>query len=375
MHRVPKFLGSLHESVRILLKKPPSKRSVADINYINAYFSSIKSLEKYSEDSRKLFAEKGEYETWEADRIIIKQDAIAESFYILLDGEVSATRIFDKDAYEKALANLKSQTPAEILVVKSLHARHLVNFKSGDSFGEIVFNLSENSKRFATIATVRPSEFLVIHAERTNLKGRISQENGLKKRIEIITKSPILKTLAAEPSVFANLCKLKSLPLDSEPAKEEAKSDFFYIICAGSCAISKQIDIRRNETGKVIYTLANGTHLGGGLADAESYRKIKTITLNLGELHAGDWFGEGIFDNVNGFNASALMNHSYATITAQTRVDVMMIQKVDLSRYATSRTWQMFQLHSKQHENSELHRLVVEAKNWLEYKEAVKASG
>jgi CRP-like cAMP-binding protein len=227
-------------------------------------------------------------------------------------------------------------------------------------------------KRFASITTIRKSEFLVINAERTNLKGRVTEDRALQTRVEIIKQSKLLSTTVSDPAMLGALCKFKSYPFEATFAVENTKSDFLYFIRSGSCSVIKEIQILRSSKGAVTYTLVDGTPMdpGQNQATLSNYHYEKSVFIEVGELNAGDWFGEGIFDASEAVSKSFL-NNCYATIKAKTRLDVMMVLKSDLERYATEKTWKVLKEHSKEIDSRELHEAFTKVMDWQNLKASV----
>jgi CRP-like cAMP-binding protein len=236
-----KYSGWLHEGIRNLLRKEPVERTPDDISILLRYFASMKAFQKYDENSRRLFLTNGRYNRWGLNRHVIKEGQPANSFYILLEGEVDIWK-FDKEG--AALAKAKNKQLSNIKVKGEEVRRNLVaetqfedaykitigKFRSGDSFGEVAFTQVKDKKRAATVTTSEICEFLVIDNSDAKSILKVQTDQSLAIKLDFIDKLPLLKSLRIDGKTLSFYCTLKNVAVDTCLMTEGENSDYMYFI-------------------------------------------------------------------------------------------------------------------------------------------------
>jgi CRP-like cAMP-binding protein len=159
------YSGWLREDIRSILRIHPSKRRDRDIDILMNYFSTMKSFKKYNAQSRREFLTRGEYNSWQKGRHVIKQGYPALALYFILDGEVAVSKNLEKKSDELSASN-ENHDEAVAHRYKCWDGNNMIRLTtlfSGDSFGEVAFTLSKDQQtRQATVTTLKNTEFLLV---------------------------------------------------------------------------------------------------------------------------------------------------------------------------------------------------------------------
>jgi CRP-like cAMP-binding protein len=125
----------------------------------------MKSFKKYNAQSRREFLTRGEYNTWEKGRHIIKEGYPALALYFILDGEVAVSKMKEKTMTDFAVFSKGQESLETTHQYKGWDGNNqlrLTTLNSGDSFGEVAFTTAKNHTRQATVTTLRKTEFLLV---------------------------------------------------------------------------------------------------------------------------------------------------------------------------------------------------------------------
>lgn len=154
----------MKDDIRSILRIHPLERTDRHIDILMKYFSTMKSFKKYNLQSRREFLIKGEYNSWDEGRHIIKEGYPACAIYFILDGEVSVCTMKDKTKLCSHYA-LNEENGVERNRQKCWDQSNMIRLTtmySGDCFGEVAFTMMSDQCRSATVKTVRKTEFLII---------------------------------------------------------------------------------------------------------------------------------------------------------------------------------------------------------------------
>ena len=244
-----RYSGWLTEEIRTILRKHPLDRLPRDIDVLMQYFSTMRAFLKYNAQSRRQFLIRGRYERWGPNRHIIKEGHPAHCLYIILDGQVSISKI-DKEAAiaakakNRRLSAIQSRaSPATSLDALTEEARmaklittmtdaqfddmykiDIGKLNSGDAFGEVAFTVSKDNRRAATVTTTKKTEFLVIEISDAKSILKTHSDNSFEKKVEFIGQLPFLKSLRIDVKTLSYYCQMKTFTVD-EPIITEGKCD------------------------------------------------------------------------------------------------------------------------------------------------------
>ena len=74
----------------------------------------MKCLQKYDETGRKAILKYGRYDKWNSNRMIVKQGHPGHYFYIILEGDVSLTKV-DRTSIDAAIAQNPNMDKKKLL--------------------------------------------------------------------------------------------------------------------------------------------------------------------------------------------------------------------------------------------------------------------
>ncbi|KAJ3262744.1 hypothetical protein HDU77_000186 [Chytriomyces hyalinus] len=169
-------------STRVMaaLVKHPDNRTEEDVALLHVLINTLSSFSKYSDSTRLALSRVIMYSRFNSNRVIVKQNHVAQNFYYLMSGELEVTKTVDQ---------------------RNCFIGHL---QSGMVFGDLAL-LDENSRRSATVTASKESELLWLTREdfEAVLKDEIVQE--IQDREKYIGSHPFFKQLGID--AINNLAK------------------------------------------------------------------------------------------------------------------------------------------------------------------------
>ncbi|KAJ3236672.1 Cyclic nucleotide-binding domain-containing protein 2 [Chytriomyces hyalinus] len=162
-------------STRVMaaLVKHPENRTEEDVALLHVLINTLPSFSKYSDDTRLALGRVIMYSRFNSNRVIVKQNHVAQNFYYLMSGELEITKMVDQ---------------------RICFVGHL---QSGMVFGDLAL-LDENSRRSATVTASKESELLWLTREdfEAVLKDEIIQE--IEERKKYIGGHPFFRQMGNE---------------------------------------------------------------------------------------------------------------------------------------------------------------------------------
>ncbi|XP_061175978.1 uncharacterized protein LOC133184925 [Saccostrea echinata] len=126
------------EETKRILSKPPSQRTEQELYSALLTLRNIEAFAAYPNRMQKMIVEVGQYERFEAKRIVVRQGHPGSSYYFMLSGAAVVMVMEDPNSY----------------------ARPIKHLEKGMDFGEIALTL--NIRRQGTIITKEPCELMSI---------------------------------------------------------------------------------------------------------------------------------------------------------------------------------------------------------------------
>ncbi|XP_071081611.1 uncharacterized protein [Haliotis cracherodii] len=131
----------ISDDIKRILSKPPSDRTDQELYTAQIAMRDIKCFQEYPARMQRLLAEVGNYERFEARRVLVRQGHPASSFYFILSGTV-VVMVMDCDRK---------------------YARPVAYLYKGQAFGELA--IINRTSRQSTVLAKESSEFLTISVE------------------------------------------------------------------------------------------------------------------------------------------------------------------------------------------------------------------
>lgn len=224
-----KYNGVMVDVVRNILRKEPRKRTSSELDSLTTFFSTMKAFEKYDLETRRLFVANGRYGRWDAGRHIIKERHPAESFYIVLEGQIEIW-LLDKRFYDAKDTSVADYSKSLDDNFDPMHKVTIAKLGGGAAFGEVAFTQAKDKKRGACVSTLKETEFLYIENKDAKSILKVNTDKSLIEKTECIESIPLLKTLRIDAKTLAYYSTLKVVGVDTPIITEGEKSDFLYII-------------------------------------------------------------------------------------------------------------------------------------------------
>ncbi|CAH1784075.1 unnamed protein product [Owenia fusiformis] len=223
-----------------ILQKPTAERTPEEINYATIALRGVSLIADYPVRMQKKLAQYGQFECYEAKRVLVRSGHPADAFYFLLDGTV-VVALLEEDAVRATTACYLSK---------------------GDSFGELA--IMNQSKRQSTVLSKTYVELLSISVQTYEKIFMIGgarnlndpDHNDFMRKIDFLRGWP-MELLDSNPEHFLFMYYRRGAVM----VKDSNFNNWIFIIKSGSVRVLKKLHKRSprvsKKSGKLIPRKAN----------------------------------------------------------------------------------------------------------------------
>jgi len=263
--------AGLAKKARHIFEKSYWKRTDDDIDVLYPIVDHLKYFENFSVSAKRELARVVGFQTYENDRVIIKEGHKGTFIYFIVSGSVSVSVSYsDKNSDE-----VKSMVVAKL--------------PPGTSFGELA--LIQDCTRSATVTCIGTSEFLTINKNELEIAQKRSYEKEIKERQSIISSSKYFKGWTDNE---IDLAVLNSKVLTYE--KDQIilgnltwdPPEFFYLLINGHCKIIKKLMV--GETRSHIRPTQKQLKFVNSETEIGPEQTLASRLLDIGSLNEGELF-------------------------------------------------------------------------------------
>ena len=116
---------------------------------------------------------------------------------------------------------------------------------------------------------------------------------------------------------------------------------------SGTCRMLKVVEVQKKASGKIGIFTSIMRSTSSSKSDKGAIN-TETHLINVGHLEKYDHFGEGnIVVNNNVLDSFTVSLGSKVSVVSNGRVELLLISKSDVFRFATAETWALFQSKNK----------------------------